>query len=145
MKTYIYGALITLCCTLSSLYGQKDILGKWETVDDVTGEAKSIVEIYESDQKIYGKIHQVLNEDEKDKTCEKCTGLDYGKPIEGLVIIKNLVQKGDSYENGTITDPENGKTYRCKIWIDEDHPDVLNVRGYIVFVYRTQEWKRVKS
>jgi len=41
-------------------------------------------------------------------------------------------------------DPENGKVYDCKVWVDEDEPDKLNVRGYIGFFYRTQNWYRVK-
>ena len=50
----------------------------------------------------------------------------------------------DRYEDGTIFDPEKGKTYNAKLWIDEDNRDVLKVRGYIAFLFRTQEWQRVK-
>jgi hypothetical protein len=37
------------------------IEGKWKTIDDETGKAKSIVEIFKkSDGKYYGKISQLL-------------------------------------------------------------------------------------
>jgi hypothetical protein len=37
-------------------YAQSNgVTGKWKTVDDETGQAKSIVEIYEKSGKIYGK------------------------------------------------------------------------------------------
>jgi hypothetical protein len=29
------------------------------------------------------------------------------------------------------------------MWFDEDDMDVLKVRGYILFLFRTQEWYRV--
>ena len=39
-----------------------------------------------------------------------------------------------------ILDPENGKTYDCEIWLENDK---LKVRGYIAFFYRTQTWEKV--
>ena len=32
------------------------VLGKWKTIDDETGKAKSIIEIYEVNGKFHGKI-----------------------------------------------------------------------------------------
>ena len=45
------------------------VLGQWKTIDDATGEAKSIVEIYKRDGAVYGKIVAILNPDDRDKTC----------------------------------------------------------------------------
>jgi uncharacterized protein (DUF2147 family) len=47
------------------------------------------------------------------------------------------------WTGGTITDPLNGKTYRCTIHLDGNR---LNVRGYVGFSMfgRTQTWIRVK-
>jgi uncharacterized protein (DUF2147 family) len=60
-----------------------------------------------------------------------------------MVILRDLSKDEDEYRDGTVTDPENGKTYDAKIWLNEDDPDVLMVRGYLSFLYRTQEWKRL--
>ncbi|RZS90711.1 DUF2147 domain-containing protein [Aquimarina brevivitae] len=122
---------------------QQSVIGKWKTIDDDTGEARSIVEIYKQGNKLYGKVEKVIQEEDQNKTCIKCEGENYNKPIKGLVILKDLEKDGQEYEDGTILDPENGKVYRCKIWLDEDNPDVLNVRGYIAFLYRTQQWLRI--
>lgn len=62
-----------------------------------------------------------------------------------MVILKNLTKDGDEYIGGKITDPENGKTYDAKIWVEEDKPNTLMVRGYVAFFYRTQEWKRIED
>jgi len=121
----------------------QDIFGKWTTIDDETGEAKSIVEIYEKDGKVFGKIIELLRPQDKDALCTKCEGVDYNKPVLGFVLIKNLTQDGEYYKNGTIFDPERGKKYKCRIGLDEDNPNVLEVRGYISFLYATQYWQRV--
>lgn len=118
------------------------VLGQWKTIDDETGDAKSIVEVYEEDGKVFGKIIDILNPDDKDKTCIKCEGDEKDQPLIGLTIIKDLELDGDRYEDGTIFDPEKGKTYTAKIWVDSDEPNILKVRGYISFLFRTQEWIR---
>ncbi|MBP2832094.1 DUF2147 domain-containing protein [Aquimarina sp. U1-2] len=122
---------------------QQAIFGKWKTIDDNTGEPRSIVEIYKADNKIYGKIKRILKESDRDKVCIECKGDNYNKPIEGMVIIRDLQKDGNEYEDGTILDPENGKVYRCKLWVDEENKNILNVRGYIAFLYRTQQWVRI--
>ncbi len=136
----LFALLMMVSATVNA---QEEIIGKWKTIDDNTGEARSIVEIYKKGDKIYGKIQQILNEADRGNLCEECKGSDHNKPIEGMVIIKDLEKDGDEYEDGTILDPENGKVYRCKIWVDKDNPKVLNVRGYIAFLYRTQQWVKV--
>lgn len=122
---------------------QSQIEGSWKTIDDNTGKPRSVVEIYKNGGKWFGKIRKVLDEINKDQICIACKGEDHNKPIEGMVILKGLERDEDEYENGTIMDPENGKTYRCKIWIDKNKPNILNVRGYIAFLYRTQQWVRI--
>ena len=123
----------------------QDILGKWKTIDDKTGQAKSTVEIYKKDGKIFGKIIEIYDSTKRDLLCYNCEGNEYNKPVLGLVIIKNLTQDGEYFENGTIFDPEEGKTYKCRLSIDEDDPNKLMVRGYIAFFYATQYWERIES
>ncbi|QLE02575.1 DUF2147 domain-containing protein [Galbibacter sp. BG1] len=122
----------------------QSVFGKWKTIDDETGKEKSIVNIYEENGKVYGKVVEILNKDRVDVVCDKCEGDKKNKKVLGMVIIEDLKKDGDEYEGGTILDPEKGKEYKCKIWVDEDNSDILNVRGYIAFLFRTQEWHRVK-
>lgn len=120
------------------------VTGKWKTFDDETGEAKSIVHVYEEDGKLYGKVVEILNPAKKDKKCQNCKGADKDKPILGLVIIKGLKKDGESYTDGDILDPNKGKLYSCTIKLDGK--DKLNVRGYmgLSLLGRTQTWVRVK-
>jgi uncharacterized protein (DUF2147 family) len=59
--------------------------------------------------------------------------------------MRDLEPDGDHFEDGEITDPENGKTYDCKIWLDDNNQDILHVRGYVSFFYKTQDWERVEE
>tara|TARA_R100001369_G_scaffold92496_1_gene137899 strand:- start:1808 stop:2236 length:429 start_codon:yes stop_codon:yes gene_type:complete len=122
----------------------QDVTGKWKTIDDETGEEKSIVEIYKDNGKVYGKVVEILNPAKKDATCVDCPGADKDKPILGLVIIKGLEKDGDEYNDGKILDPNSGKVYKC--YIELESQDKLKVRGYIGFslLGRTQYWHRVK-
>ncbi|SET85524.1 DUF2147 domain-containing protein [Thalassotalea agarivorans] len=115
--------------------------GKWKTIDDDTGEAKSIVEIYQKDGKLYGKIADLLQKP-NDTLCDKCQGDLKDKVLVGMDIIYAMEQDGDKYSEGEIMDPENGKYYDCKLWLDDKN--TLKVRGYIGFFYRTQTWYRTE-
>lgn len=134
--------VIVLSLMVTSAYAQ-DIFGKWRTIDDESGKAKSIVEIYESNGKVFGKIVDIVNPARKNAICNKCEGDDKGKPIVGFVLIRNLKKQGRYYEGGTIFDPNKGKEYKCRLGLLEDNADVLQVRGYIAFFYATQYWERV--
>ena len=121
----------------------QSIVGKWKTIDDNTGEAKSIVEIYEKDGKFYGKVTKIFldpNED-PDPVCDECDKDDprYKKKIIGMEIIRGLKKDDDEFSGGDILDPENGKVYRCRLWVENGD---LMVRGYWGPFFRTQTWKR---
>lgn len=121
----------------------QDVFGKWKTIDGQNNEAKSIVEIYERDGEVFGRIIDILNPENKEALCTNCEGEDYNKPVLGFELIKNLSKDGKYYKNGTIFDPEHGKKFKCRLMLTED-PDVLQVRGYVAFLYSTQYWQRVE-
>lgn len=141
MKKYIICVLL-IVFGLQNHFGQT-VVGKWKTIDDETGEAKSIVEIYETDGKIYGKVVDIINTERRNAICEKCNDTRKDQPVLGMVIINGLEKDDDEYEGGKILDPEKGKEYKCKIWLDDENKDKLYVRGYVAFFYRTQNWYRV--
>jgi uncharacterized protein (DUF2147 family) len=121
---------------------QTSILGTWKSIDDKTGEAKSIVEIYERGSKIYGKIIKIFpQKGVTDPICTKCPKNDprFNKKILGMEIIKELVPDGNEFEGGDILDPEVGKVYSCKLWLEGGQ---LKVRGYFGPFYRTQTWEK---
>ena len=46
---------------VSTLHFSQSVVGKWKTIDDETGKAISVVEIYEKGGKIYGKVHDIID------------------------------------------------------------------------------------
>ena len=142
MKKLI-GTFIALSMIISLAHGQESVIGKWKTVDDETGEKKSVVEIFKKNNQVFGKIVKITDAENQDSVCDQCEDGDprKGQKILGMEIIKNLEKSGNEWEGGTILDPENGKVYKCKIWIEDDK---LVVRGYIGFSWigRSQTWLR---
>ncbi len=62
----------------------------------------------------------------------------------GLNLLKGFVFKSGQWENGTIYDPENGKTYSCKLKYRDGK---LDLRGYIgiSLIGRTQTWYKAEA
>ncbi len=143
MNMFMKLCLFMILLGLNSVSAQS-IFGKWKTVDDNDIE-KSIVEIYEENGEVFGKVTRILKDDERDKRCTECKDEQKDQKIEGMVIIKNLTKDEGKYANGEITDPENGKTYDAEVWLDEENPDRLKVKGSLLVFSKTQEWKRVKD
>ena len=134
--------LIFLLFVPSAVFATSPI-GLWKTIDDESGEAESIVEIYEQDGMLYGRVVELLDPapDDPNPVCEKCEGDRKDEPIEGMVILRGMKPGADAWSGGKILDPENGKSYRCKLWVENGK---LKVRGYVAFFYRTQEWLPVE-
>jgi len=139
--------LIVSIVLFSSTGMTQSCLGKWITIDDETGKQKSIVELYKQNDKLYGKITYLFPREGRgpNPTCTKCTDDRKNQPLVGLQIVRSLKWDGSTWNSGTIIDPENGKTYDVKMWLDEENKDRLNVRGYIGPFFRTQQWKRLDT
>ena len=140
MKKYFIALLFI--SMISSGFAQS-VTGKWYTVDD-NEVKKSIVEIYQKDNKVFAKIVKLISEEDKGKVCEKCEGENHNKSIEGMIILTGLSKDGDEWNGGKILDPENGKTYKCYITLEDKNK--LKLRGYIGFslIGRTEYWYRVQ-
>lgn len=124
--------------------GGDRLKGIWET-----SSGKARVKIEKIGTKYYGKIVwlKVPIDPETKKPKVDKNNPDESmrtKPLRGYRILKDFVYKGkNTWEDGTIYDPENGSTYNCIITMKGDK--VLNIRGYIGVkaLGRTDTWKRV--
>jgi len=136
--TVSVAAVLTLASTSAmALANRTTPHGSWRTIDDETGETKSIVKLYEVEGKLYGRVDKLLLR--PGALCDKCEGEDYNKPIEGMVVVWGLSDTdGDGvWEGGKVFDPEKNKTYRCKVWLEEGK---IVIRGYLGPFFRTQRW-----
>lgn len=123
----------------------QSVMGKWKTIDDETGDERSIVDIYEKSGKVYGKVVKLFRVpgEDPDPVCNECDDSDdrFNKKIIGMEILRDMERSGDEYSGGNILDPKNGRVYRCSIWVEGSE---LKVRGYWGPFYRTQTWQRAQ-
>lgn len=138
---------IVLGLTLASGHAaDKDSpVGLWRTVDDKSGKERSLVRVTESNGQLQILIEKLFREpgEEPNPLCDKCPGDKKNKPVTGMQIGSGLRKDGEVWSGGEILDPENGKTYKCKVWL-EDKGRKLHVRGFIgvSVLGRTQVWVR---
>ncbi len=120
------------------------ILGVWQT-----GSGKGRIQITKYSDKFGGKLIWLREPlDEKGNPKLDIKNPDENKRKNPKIGLNNLLgftyEGKGKYENGTIYDPENGKTYKCVITLVDEN--TINVRGYvgITMIGRTDTWTRVK-
>lgn len=120
---------------------QVPFLGEWVTIDDASGEKKSVVNIYQADNGMYYGQIVTLFED-PDALCTECKDADYNQPIVGLTIVRDMQLVEGELRGGKVLDPENGKLYYAKIYLDKGN---LILRGSLDkrgLLGRSQTWIR---
>lgn len=119
------------------------VVGAW-----ITKGNESHISIYRANNgKYYGKIAWLdvpNNPDGTPRTDKNNPDAKLrNRPALGLVILKDFEFDGDNVWNeGTIYDPNNGKTYSCKMTLTD--ANTLEIRGFIgiSLLGRTEVWKR---
>ena len=142
MIRFVFTAVLT---AMTGCLCAQSLTGKWKTIDDeIEGRVKSIVEIAEREGEYFGTVVELfrLPDEDQDPYCDKCGDDRKGKRVLGMEIVRNMVARDGEWSEGTICDPKKGRIYDCKMWFEDGEPDVLKVRGYWGFLYRTQEWIR---
>lgn len=138
--TILVNLFVSLAWTATS------VEGTWKTIDDETGNVKSLVQIKESSGELTGTVVKLFrkSDEDQDPKCDKCDGEKKDKPILGMEILWGLKKDSETkWSGGEIMDPKKGKTYSCKIEMIEDGKK-LRVRGFMGFslLGRTQTWER---
>ncbi len=143
MRKMLFALAIGLAAVPMIASAQSPV-GKWKTIDDETGKAKSIVEITQaSNGTLQGRVIEILSSDRgPNPTCDKCSGANKGKPVKGMVILWGLKPDGKGkWTGGTVLDPAKGKTYKSKLEL-KSGGDKLGMSGCIAFICREQTWVR---
>lgn len=144
---YLFLSLYTLPFLISTASVDKvksgdEILGLWWADDK-----RAKIEIYKKGEEYWGKIvwipkttdengNPILDDKNPDKELSK-------KPIVGLNLISGFTYEKGKWVDGSVYDPDNGKTYDCVMKLKGKR---LEVRGYIGFTMfgRTVVWTPVE-
>jgi uncharacterized protein (DUF2147 family) len=136
---------LVLTAASAGVWAQMSPVGEWHSIDDKTGEVKSLIRIVDAGGVVSGRIEKLLRKEAKqDAVCDECSDDRKGKPMLGLEIIRGAkkAEGKEVWEDGRILDPENGKTYALRLTPIEGGKK-LEVRGSIGPFGRTQTWARV--
>jgi len=146
MKKYLFTVFAILLLPLF-LYAQTHkIEGTWYN-DDKT----SAIKITKgTDGKYDGKIVWLdePNENGKPKIDDDNPDPKLAtRPIMGLTIVEDFKydSKKKRWNDGTIYDPKNGKTYDCFSWFEDGNYNTLYLKGYVAGIKalgRKTEWTR---
>jgi uncharacterized protein (DUF2147 family) len=119
------------------------ILGQW-----VNPNGQDHILIYKKGNKYFGKLDWIKfpNDEQGNPKTDKNNPDQalQSRPDLGLELLKDFTFDGDDvWDDGTIYDPKNGKTYSCKMTLDGNS---LRIRGYVLFSLfgRTEVWTRLK-
>ena len=129
MKKILF--LMMIFATRAAFAGD-EVVGYWTTIDDETNTPKSVVQIYEYEGKVYGRVVELF------QNKQAVAKLPDEPLIKGLDVIWDMEKKKDKYTGGEILDPKKGKVYACDLWREGDK---LIVRGKIAFLGRNQTWE----
>ena len=140
--------LLLLCaCGVSFVQANDSPVGLWRTIDDESGEEKSLVRISASGDKLVGVVTAIANPERQDAICSECEDERRDQPVLGMEIIRavDAQEQDGTWLGGNILDPNKGKIYKLKLELQEGGAE-LKVRGFIGFslLGRTQIWKRVE-
>lgn len=126
------------------------VLGVWTTPND-----KSRVHIYRNANGSFaGKIVWLKQPDYpagyKNKALAGKPKVDIhnpekamrSRPVLGMDVLTGFEYSPSDHDwrKGKCYDPEEGKTYTCRMWLK--NPDTLMVRGYVWIFHKTQKWHR---
>lgn len=140
--------LMLLSLLGTKVFAQKprpgDILGIW-----YNEEKTSKVQVYQAGNLFFAKIVWLKEPMDKETGKPRLDKLNpdpklKNNPLIGLTILKNFEFDGDDeWNDGTIYDPKNGKTYSCFMKFDGS-PDKLKIRGYVgvSLIGRSTYWTR---
>ena len=142
-KIAIYSLLVAICGNANAA----PLTGFYQTIDDETKTAKSIVALYECGENLCGRIVALYGADgaisETVSNPVKIADAVTGKPkMVGLDMIWDMKWDADDneYSGGKIMDPKKGSIYSSVIWQEKGEATKLRVRGKIGPFGRTQTW-----
>jgi uncharacterized protein (DUF2147 family) len=142
--------ILQMTLVLSAVLGLNVIaLAQTDPIEGIwlNEEKDAKIQIYKGrDGLFYGKIIWLKEPTENgaaklDKKNPKEAGRK--QPILGLIILKKFEKDGSTYDDGTVYDPQNGKTYDATI---NYKGKTLALRGYvgISLFGRTATWERTQ-
>ncbi|HPD95106.1 MAG: DUF2147 domain-containing protein [Bacteroidales bacterium] len=145
MKKYLTLLALSLFSLVVFAQNQDKVLDVWLTQ---YGDSKVTIK-KDAKGKYYGEISWLKEPTKNGKAKLDDKNSDtklQTRPIMGLRMLDGFVYKDGEWENGTIYNPKEGKTYKCYMWFEDNDYSKLHVKGYIGFslIGKQVIWTRSK-
>ena len=140
MRKIILAAALASIAFSASAQNSASPVGKWKTLDDESGKAMTITEVYQAKNgTLAAKITENLG---LPATCEGCSGQYKGKPFVGIVTLWNLKPNKDGGWSGDGYKPSDDRKFTAKSVKLVDGGKKLEVKGCVAFFCKTATWVR---
>ena len=136
---------LVLCASNLYAVSPDAALGKWYTSKEKDA---AQITIYKCGDKYCGKISWTKDAESLDKENED--EAKRGRKLLGLDMVFDFTFDADDnqWEDGFIYNPNDGKTYDCKMWLEEGDENILQVKGTVgpkwLGIGKTTTWYRMK-
>ena len=140
MRKTLFALAVGLATVPMIASAQQSPVGKWKTMDDETGKAMTVVEVYEAKNGTLAA--KIVENIAAPPTCSKCSGANKNKPILGMNVLWNLKNKGGQWGDGNGFKPSTGDNFRAKSVKVIDGGRKLEVTGCKAIFCKTATWAR---
>ena len=145
--------LCTIVLLLTARQGQAAtqppaVVGLWRVMDGSGKGPISLVALSERDGVVSGTVMRVMRSSQGEHpVCQACKGPLQNQAVVGMTVVWGLKQEGAKpvWSGGSVLDPGNGQTYKCKATLRD--ANTLELRGFlgISLLGRTQVWQRAEA
>ncbi len=143
-KVSVAACALAALLTSSAQAADDTPVGRWVTISDKDGTARSIIEISDAGGVLQGTVRKIFDRpgDNGQHLCVRCDGALKNKPLVGMTLITGMKRDGDAWDGGSIFDPGSANTYSGEMHMEGGNK--LVVRGYlgISLLGRSQTWIR---
>lgn len=141
MRKIILAGLLASVAFAATAQNNASPLGKWKTLDDKTGKAMTVTEVYMAKNgTMAARIVENLG---LPATCANCSGEHKGKPTVGMLTLWNLKEKNGVWGGGDGYKPSEDTKFKAKSIKLIDGGKKLEVTGCKAIFCRTATWVRV--
>ena len=142
MRKVILGAVLAMFAFGANAQNHTSPIGKWKTLDDESGKAMTISEVYQAQNgTLAARIVENLG---MPATCSGCSGKYKDKPFVGIITLWNLKPTGNgTWGSGNGYKPSDDRNFTVRSMRLVDGGNKLEIKGCVAFFCKTATWVRV--
>jgi uncharacterized protein (DUF2147 family) len=139
-KHFFVILLLALFTAIPAHADNNSPIGYWQVYDENTNQPTSVVQIWNNNGKLQGKVVKLFGS--QDAVCTECSGAMQNKPVLGMVVLWGFTQEDDGWKNGKVLAVKRGKVYNANLTLN-DSGQKLAVQVSVFGTKHVLNWTRV--